>query len=79
MTDDIFKIKPSKAANIEKYEDFTIYGVNKVIDKLRMLQKGRRIITAYFDEGRQSLMTAIIDAVTTSLRVSAPMTSAAPC
>ena len=61
MTDDIFKIKPSKAANIEKYEDFTIYGVNKVIDKLRMLQKGRRIITAYFDEGRQSLMTAIID------------------
>ena len=61
MSDDIFKIKPSKSASIEEYEDFTIHGVNRVIEKLRMLQKGRRIITAYFDEGRQSLMTAIID------------------
>jgi len=61
MTDNIFKIKPSKSASIEKYEDFTIHGTGNVIQKMRMLQKGRRIVTAYFDEGRQSLMTAIID------------------
>lgn len=61
MNDDIFKIKPTKSAVIENDEKFIIYSQSEIIQKLRMLEKGKCIITAYFDEGKQSLLTAVID------------------
>ena len=61
MNDDIFKIKPTKSAVIEDDEKFIIHSQTEVMQKLRMLQKSKCIITAYFDEGKQSLLTAVID------------------
>jgi len=61
MNDDIFKIKPTKSAVIEDDEKFIIYSQTEIMQKMRMLQKSKCIVTAYFDEGKQSLLTAIID------------------
>ena len=61
MTDDIFKLKPTKSAVIEDDEKFVIYAQNEIMQKLRMLQKSNCIATAYFDTGKQSLLTAVID------------------
>ena len=61
MNDDIFKIKPTKNAVIENDDKFIIYSETEIMQKLRMLQKNKCIITAYFDDGKQSLLTAVID------------------
>lgn len=61
MNDDIFKIKPTKSAVIEDDEKFIIYSQSEIIQKLRMLEKSKCIITAYFDAGKQSILTAILD------------------
>lgn len=61
MSSDIFKIKPTKTATIEDNEDFIIYSPTEIMQKLRMLSKGNCLVTAYFDEGNESFMTAIID------------------
>lgn len=61
MNDDIFKIKPTKSAVLEDDTKFIIYSQSEIIQKLRMLEKGKCIITAYFDEGKQSLLTAVIN------------------
>lgn len=61
MNDDIFKIKPSKAAIFEDDDKFIIYSQSEIIQKLRMLQKGKCIVTAYFDDGKQTLLTVIVD------------------
>ena len=64
MNDDIFKIKPTKSAVIEDDEKFLIYSQTEIMQKLRMLQKNRSIVTAYFDDGKQTLLTAVIDVLT---------------
>ncbi len=61
MNDDIFKIKPTKSAVIEDDEKFLIFSETEIIQKLRMLQKNRCIVTAYFDDGKQTLLTAVVD------------------
>ncbi|MDH5409155.1 MAG: flagellar brake protein [Gammaproteobacteria bacterium] len=61
MSDDIFKVKPSKTASIEEHESFTIYSQTEIMQKMRMLSKGNCLITAFFDHGNESFMTAIID------------------
>lgn len=61
MNDDIFKIKPTKSAVIEDDEKFIIYSPTEIMQKMRMLQKSKCIVTAYFDGGKQSLLTAVID------------------
>lgn len=61
MNEDIFKIKPSKSAVIEDDEKFLVYSETEIIQKLRMLEKSKCIITAYFDGGKQTLLTAIVD------------------
>ncbi|MDH5182082.1 MAG: flagellar brake protein [Gammaproteobacteria bacterium] len=61
MSNDIFKIKPTKAAAIQEAENFTIYSPSEIMQKMRMLAKGRCLVTAYFEDGNQSFMTAIID------------------
>lgn len=61
MSSDIFKIKPTKTAVIEDNENFIIYSQTEIMQKLRMLSKGNCLVTAYFDEGNESFMTAIID------------------
>lgn len=60
MTDDIFKIKPTKTATIEDDEKFFIHSQSEIIQKLRMLEKSRTMITVYFDEGKQFLLTGIL-------------------
>lgn len=60
MNDDIFKIKPTKSAVIEDDEKFLIYTQSEIIQKLRMLEKSKCIITAYFDHGKQTLLTALV-------------------
>jgi len=61
MSDDIFKVKPTKTAAIEEHESFTIYSQTEIMQKMRMLAKGNCLVTAFFDEGNESFMTAIID------------------
>lgn len=61
MNDDIFKIKPTKSAVIEDDAKFLIFSETEIMQKLRMLEKSKSIITAYFDTGSQTLLTAIID------------------
>lgn len=60
MNDDIFKIKPTKNAAIEDDEKFLIYSPNEIMQKLRMLEKSKSIITAYFDHGKQTMLTAVV-------------------
>lgn len=64
MNDDIFKIKPSKAAVIEDDDKFIIYSQTEIMQKMRMLQKSRCLVTAYFDDGKQTLLTAVVDVLT---------------
>ena len=61
MSDDIFKIKPTKSAVIEDDSKFLIYSETEILQKLRMLEKSKCIITAYFDGGKQTLLTAVVD------------------
>ena len=61
MNDDIFKIKPTKTAVIEDDENFIITSETEILQKLRMLEKSKCIVTAYFDQGSQTLLTAIVD------------------
>lgn len=61
MSSDIFKVKPTKTAVIEEDENFTIHSQNEIMQKIRMLAKGRCLVTAYFEDGNESFMTAIID------------------
>ena len=61
MNDDIFKIKPSKSAEIEDDSKYIINAHNEIMQKLRMLQKSKCLVTAYFDDDKQSMLTAIID------------------
>lgn len=60
MNDDIFKIKPTKSAVIEDDEKFIIFSQTEIMQKLRMIEKSRCLVTAYFDQGKQTLLTAIV-------------------
>ncbi|MDH5446390.1 MAG: flagellar brake protein [Gammaproteobacteria bacterium] len=65
MNDEIFKIKPTKSAVIEDDSKFLVFTESEIIQKLRILEKSKCIVTAYFDGGKQTLLTAIVDVLPT--------------
>lgn len=62
MSSDIFKVKPSKTVEIEdKLDEYKIRSQTEIMQKLRMLVKGKCLVTVSFDDNNQTFMTALIE------------------
>ena len=51
----------SSQSVVDNYEKYLLHGRGAIIQKLRQLEKSRSLITAHFDGGKHSMLTAVVD------------------